>query len=244
VVKRAGAKVSWIEARDQWWADFLSDDPDESSIERTSAEDPLMLIYTSGTTGRAKATVHTHCGFPIKAAQDLSHGFDLKREDTLFWVTDIGWMMGPWELFGATLIGATVVLYEGAPDYPEPGRLWELVKRHSISLLGVSPTLIRVLMSQGDPPVALLDSALRVLGSTGEPWDLKSWRWYFEKVGASRLPVINYSGGTEASGGILGGTLLQPVKPCAFAGALPGIAADVVDARGTLVRGDVGELII
>ena len=182
-----------------------------------------MLLYTSGTTGRPKGTVHTHCGFPVKAAQDLSHAFDLKSQDTIFWVTDIGWMMGPWELFGATIIGASIVLYEGAIDYPEPTRIWNLVERHGVSVLGVSPTLVRVLARNGDPRSELQNSALRILGSTGEPWDMKSWRWLFENVGGSRLPIINYAGGTEISGGILGGNVLTPIKPCAFSGALPGI---------------------
>ena len=152
--------------------------------------------------------------------------------------------MGPWELFGATIIGASIVLYEGAVDYPEPTRIWNLVKRHGVSVLGVSPTLVRVLARYGDPRSELQNSPLRILGSTGEPWDMKSWRWLFENVGGSRLPIINYAGGTEISGGILGGNVLTPMKPCAFSGALPGIAADVVDDSGRSVINQVGELII
>ena len=203
-----------------------------------------MLIYTSGTTGRPKGTVHTHCGFPIKAAQDLSHAFDLKPQDTIFWVSDLGWMMGPWMLTGAATIGATVVLYDGAVDHPGPERLWNIVARHDVSVLGVSPTLVRLLMRYKPPVTASQGSRLRVLGSTGEPWDDKSWRWYFENVGGSRLPVINYSGGTEISGGILGGNVLTPLKPCAFSGPLPGMDVDVVDENGDPVRDRVGELVI
>jgi len=244
VVKRCGIEVGWRRGRDSWWSDVVDSESNECDTEQTSAEDPLMLIYTSGTTGRPKATVHTHCGFPIKAAQDLSHAFDLKSHDTIFWVTDIGWMMGPWELLGATIIGATVVLYEGALDYPEPERIWNLLKRHHVSVLGVSPTLIRMLARYGDPHVDPQNSALRILGSTGEAWDMKSWRWLFEKVGHTRLPIINYAGGTEISGGILGGNVLTPMKPCAFAGPLPGMAADVVDDGGKAVVNQVGELVI
>ena len=112
-----------------------------------------MIIYTSGTTGRPKGTVHTHCGFPIKAAQDMAHCMDVHDVDTMFWVTDMGWMMGPWEVFGMTLLGGTMVLYDGALDYPGPDRLWALVERHGVSVLGVSPTLIRALMRHGDAPV-------------------------------------------------------------------------------------------
>lgn len=229
--------------RDIRWSDLVEKQSTDCECERTSAEDPLMLIYTSGTTGRPKATVHTHCGFPVKAGQDLLNAFDLKPTDTLFWVTDLGWMMGPWELFGATLVGSSVALYEGAVDYPDHQRLWRFVERHEVSVLGVSPTLVRMLMRHGDPSIGE-KTTLRVLGSTGEPWDTKSWWWYFEKVGRSRTPLINYAGGTEISGGILGGTVMSPIKPCAFAGPLPGIAADVVNERGESLVNEVGELAI
>jgi acetyl-CoA synthetase len=244
VVARGGMDCGWRPDRDVWWSDVVHDQPLECECERTRAEDPVMLIYTSGTTGRPKGTVHTHCGFPLKAAQDLSHAFDLKPQDTIFWITDLGWMMGPWELFGAALIGACVALYEGAVDYPEPQRLWRIVERHEATVLGVSPTLVRLLMRHGDADVGAASSTLRVLGSTGEPWDMKSWWWYFEQVGRSETPVINYAGGTEVSGGILGGNVISPIKPCAFAAPLPGIAADVVDDRGMSGVIPVGELVI
>jgi acetyl-CoA synthetase len=244
VVKRSGVDVSWRMNRDVKWSDLAEGASPECDSERTSAEDPLMIIYTSGTTGRPKGTVHTHCGFPIKAAQDLSHAFDVKADDTIFWVTDLGWMMGPWELFGATIIGASVALYEGAVDYPTSQRLWDVVQRHGVSVLGVSPTLVRMLMRSGEPQLDREHSTLRILGSTGEPWDEKSWWWFFESVGQSRLPIINYAGGTEISGGILGGNVISPLKPCAFAGPLPGMAADVVDAAGQSLINQVGELAI
>ena len=212
---------------------------------RTDAEDPLMIIYTSGTTGRPKGTVHTHCGFPIKAAQDMAHCIDVHDSDTMFWVTDMGWMMGPWEVFGMTLLGGTMVMYDGALDHPGPDRLWALVERHNVSILGVSPTLIRALMRHGEAPVRAHDlSTLRILGSTGEPWNPESWRWLFETAGGSRIPIINYSGGTETSGGLVAGNVLTPMKPCSFAGPPPGIAADVVDDKGQPVRNQVGELVV
>ena len=215
---------------------------------RTSAEDPMMLIYTSGTTGRPKGAVHSHCGFPIKSAQDMWHGLDLHPDETLFWMTDMGWMMGPWEVFGTLLLGATMMLYDGAPDFPEPDRVWELVDRHKVTALGVSPTLIRALRSRGggsDEIVHRHDlSSLRKFASTGEPWNPDPWMWLFQNVGRGKLPIINYSGGTEISGGIVMGNVLTPMKPCAFSGPLPGMAADVVDENGKSVRGQVGELVI
>jgi acetyl-CoA synthetase len=202
----------------------------------------MMLIYTSGTTGKPKGAVHTHCGFPIKAAQDMLHGLDLHQDETLFWVTDIGWMMGPWLVFGTLLLGATMMVYDGALD---DDRLWALCERHEVTALGVSPTLIRALCRLGDEPVRRHDlSALRKFGSTGEPWNPAPWLWLFNNVGGGRLPIINYSGGTETSGGIVMGNVLSPLKPCAFSGPVVGMAADVVNEHGESVRGEVGELVI
>lgn len=245
VVKRVGTEVPWTKARDRWWDELLEGQPQQAETERTDAEDPLMVIYTSGTTGRPKGAVHTHCGFPVKSAQDMAHGLDVQEFDTLHWVTDMGWMMGPWEVFGTMLLKATMVLYDGAPDYPGPDRLWALVEQHGITILGVSPTLVRALMPHGDEPVQSHDlSSLRILGSTGEPWNPDPWLWFFNTVGGGRLPIVNYSGGTEVSGGILIGNVLVPLKPCAFSGPVLGMAADVVDEEGCSVRGQVGELVV
>jgi acetyl-CoA synthetase len=245
VVKRLGGESPMQAGRDVWWHEAIERESGQCETVHTSADEPFMLIYTSGTTGRPKGAIHAHCGFPVKAAQDLQHGFDMNAQDTLFWVTDMGWMMGPWELLGATVLGATIVLFDGAVDYPSSDRLWSLVDDHRVSVLGVSPTLIRVLMHADEGAVDRHDlSSLRILGSTGEPWNPDPWLWFFQKVGRSRLPIINYSGGTEISGGILSGNVLTPMKPCAFSGPLPGIDADVVDPNGRPLRGQVGELVI
>jgi acetyl-CoA synthetase len=245
VWRQLGLEVPWTAGRDRWWHEVTEGQAERAATEVTDAEDPLMIIYTSGTTGRPKGAVHTHCGFPVKAAQDMVHGLDGHESDTLYWVTDMGWMMGPWEVFGATVLGATMLFYDGALDYPGPDRLWSLVERHKVTILGVSPTLVRGLMRHGDQPLAGHRlSTLRILGSTGEPWNPEPWRWLFETVGRKRLPIINYSGGTEVSGGIVMGNVLTPIKPCSFAGPLPGMAADVVDDQGRPVRNQVGELVV
>ncbi len=244
VVSRLGVETS-MTGRDCRWSDLVDAESDTGEPVHTGADDPMMIIYTSGTTGRPKGAVHSHCGFPIKSAQDMVHCFDVQPGETMYWVSDMGWMMGPWEVAGMTLLGGTMVLYDGALDHPGPDRLWSIVERHRVNILGVSPTLIRSLMRHGDEPVRRHDlSSLRILGSTGEPWNPEPWRWFFDVVGNGRLPIINYSGGTEVSGGLVGGNVITPLKPAAFAGPPPGIAADVVDDRGQPVRNQVGELVV
>src|SRR5688572_10403676 len=231
--------------KDVAWDDVVARGNDRLALEDTSAEDPFMVIYTSGTTGRPKGAVHVHGGFPIKAAQDLAHTFDLTDRDALFWFTDLGWMMGPWAIAGSLLLGGRLVIYEGAPDFPGPDRIWSIVARHRVTHLGLSPTVIRALMAHGEAPVHGHDrSSLRVLGSTGEPWNPEPWWWFFREVGEVRCPIVNYSGGTEVSGGIVGGNVVGPIKPASFSGPCIGTAADVVDETGAPVRGAVGELVI
>jgi acetyl-CoA synthetase len=245
MLSRAGRQVPWDRGRDHRWEELVEGQPARVENVRLDPEAPLMVIYTSGTTGRPKGALHVHGGFPVKAAQDLAHGFDMGRDDLLFWFTDIGWMMGPWLILGSLVLGGAMFLYEGTPDTPGPDRLWRMVAEHRVTILGVSPTLVRGLMGAGDEPPGRHDlSSLRVLGGTGEPWNPEPFQWFFRHVGGGRLPVINYTGGTEISGGILCGNLLTRLRPCSFAGPLPGIAADVVDDEGRSLREQVGELVI
>ena len=254
VLKRTGQTIKMKEGRDHWWHELVDSQSDVCETERTSAEDPLMIIYTSGTTGKPKGALHTHCGFPVKAAQDMAFGTDVhgwsssdsvSKPDVIYWMTDMGWMMGPWLVFGSLLLGATIFLYDGAPDFPAPNRLWELAEKHRINQMGVSPTLIRSLIPHGDEQFQKHDlSSLKCFASTGEPWNPDPWMWLFEKVGGGRVPIINYSGGTEISGGIVMGNPLMPLKPCAFSAPCPGIAADVLDENGNPLRNAVGELVI
>lgn len=217
-----------------------------SKLEPTDAEDPLIILYTSGTTGKPKGIAHTHASFPIKAAQDMAFGTDVGRGTRISWVTDIGWMMGPWLIYGALLNGATICIYDGAPDFPAPDRMWEFCAKHKVEILGISPTLVRALANCGDELPKKHDlSSLRAFASTGEPWNPAPWWWLFEKVGDSKLPIINYSGGTEISGGILMNNPLLPIKPCGFSAACPGIDAAILEDKGEPVeRGKVGELAI
>jgi acetyl-CoA synthetase len=244
IAERVGAGYAHA-PRDITWDEVVAKGRQPIAPVDTSAEDPFMIIYTSGTTGTPKGAVHVHGGFPVKAAQDLAHCFDLQDGDVILWSTDIGWMMGPWLITGGLMLGATIVLYDGTPDYPDASRLWSMVERHKVTHLGISPTAIRGLMRSGEEPVHKHDrSSLFVLGSTGEPWNPDPWWWYFRNVGESRCPIINYSGGTEISGGIVGCTTWTPIQPGSFSGPVPGMDADVVDEHGQSVRGAVGELVI
>jgi acetyl-CoA synthetase len=209
------------------------------------AEHEALVIYTSGTTGRPKGAVHTHGGLIAQTAKELAYNFDVKGGDRFFWLTDIGWMMGPWEIIGATALGAACMIFEGAVNWPDPGRLWQMVERHRLTHLGVSPTAVRLLLRSGSDWPARRDlSSLRILGSTGEPWDPESYLWLFREAGHERCPVINISGGTEVMGALVSCSPAAPLKPCSFQGPGLGMDVDVVDDSGLPVRGTVGYLVL
>jgi len=245
VHRRIGREVAWTDGRDHDWARLVADQSDRCEAERVASEHPLFIAYTSGTTGRPKGVVHVHGGFLVKIAEEVAYQTDLHADDLLFWVTDMGWIMGPWEVIGSHANGGAVLLYEGAPDFPQADRLWSIVERHRVSILGVSPTLIRALIPHGaDLPAAHDLSSLRILASTGEPWNPEPWRWYFEHIGGSRAPIINISGGTEVGACFLSPTPLTPLRPCTLGGAALGMAIDVFDPDGApLGAGEVGELV-
>ena len=245
VARRLGREVPWTPGRDRWWHDEVADQPAERQALGVDADRPCLIIYTSGTTGRPKGAVLTHGGFSIKPAHDWAYLFDVGETDRVAWLTDLGWLMGPMLITATLILGGTAVLFEGTPDYPGPDRLWALAARHRVTVMGLSPTAVRGLMPHGADWATRHDlSALRILGSTGEPWNPEPFMWLFENVGRRRVPIINYSGGTEISGGIIGSFPIAPVKPCSFYGPIPGIAAEVFDENAKPVRGQVGELVI
>jgi acetyl-CoA synthetase len=243
VVRGYPDAVPWTPGRDVWWEDFLARPGEEASTPVPSMH-PALILYTSGTTGRPKGTVHSHAGALVQIAKEVGYAFDMKPGDRFFWLTDIGWMMGPWMIIGGLFHGATVVLYDGAWDWPAPDRLWSMLERHGVTVFGISPTAIRLAMRAGEEHVRRHDlSRLRILGSTGEPWDERSWWWYFERVGRGRCPVINISGGTDIIGCFLSPLPIHPLKPCSLAAPGLGMAVEVWNEQGRPVRGEVGYLV-
>jgi acetyl-CoA synthetase len=246
VHENLGVDVPMTAGRDVTWAEFTAPhghvhlDPED-----TGAEDPFMIAYTSGTTGRPKGAVHVHGGFLVKIASEVAYQTDLHPGEVFYWFTDMGWIMGPLSMVGSHALGATMVMYEGAPDFPDPSRVWASVERHEVTMLGVSPTLIRALKTQGDEWPQRHDlSSLRILGSTGEPWNPEPYLWLRRVAGRDgEVPIINLSGGTEVGACFLSPYPVEPIKVCSLGGASLGMDVDVFGPAGQPVRGEVGELV-
>jgi len=224
------------------WDDEVAGCPGTLEPLAVEAEHPYLLTYTSGTTGKPKGVLHVQGGFLVSIAREACYQADAGPDDVVHFSTDMGWIMGPWTVVGCGAMGASLVFAEGAPDWP-PDRLWRLVEEERVTILGCSPTLVRALIPHGEPRSDL--SSLRVFVTTGEPWNPEPYRWLFEQVGESRVPIVNITGGTEVGAVFLGSSIAEPIKACSVGGPAPGMAMDVVDPDGrSLVRtGDVGELV-
>jgi acetyl-CoA synthetase len=247
VLRQCGEALPMAAPRDLWWHDLVAG-AGAGAAERPlelPAEQPVLLMYTSGTTGLPKGTVHTHAGIGIKIGQDARLTLDLKAGERLLWPTDFGWFGGAVTILGSLLAGATLVIAEGAPTFPEPDRLWRLVARHRVTHLGLAPTLARLLRRDAEALIGRHDlSSLRAFPSSGEAWDRESWRWVVGRVGGGRAPILNFSGGTEMCA-IVASNILFPQKPASFNGPVPGTGGDIVGPDGhSLPPGEIGELVM
>jgi acetyl-CoA synthetase len=222
------------------WPEVVTKQPGTLAPTEVDSEAPYLLAYTSGTTGKPKGALHVQGGFLVSIAREVAYQTDIREGDRIHFATDMGWIMGPWMVMGGGAIGATVVFAEGAPDWPHD-RLWTLVESERVSMLGLSPTLVRALIPKGAPTADL--SSLRTFCTTGEPWNPDPYRWLFEQVGGSRVPIVNISGGTEVGACFLSTVITEPIKPVALGFPALGQDMDVVDAEGQSVRGEVGELV-
>ena len=232
--------VTWSRDDGSW--DGVDLGPGELPALEVDSEHPYLLTYTSGTTGKPKGVLHVQGGFLVSIAREVAYQADAREDDVILFATDMGWIMGPWTVVGGGAMGSRLVFSEGAPDQPAD-RLWQLVERERVTVLGCSPTLIRALLPHGDPETDL--SSLRTIVTTGEPWNPDPYMWLFEKVGGGRCPIINCSGGTEIGACFLSPTPAIPIKECSLGGPALGMAMDVVDAEGRSLIGtcEVGELV-
>jgi acetyl-CoA synthetase len=229
--------VVWRRESGEWEAPL---GPGELAPLQVDSEAPYLIAYTSGTTGRPKGALHVQGGFLVSIAREAAYQTDLTPGDRAHFATDMGWIMGPWTVVGAMACGATVVFAEGAPDRPAD-RLWKLVESERVTMLGLSPTLVRALIPKGDPEADT--SSLKAFCTTGEPWNHDPYMWLFEKVGRGRVPIVNISGGTEVGACFLSTCITEPIKAVALGFPALGQDMDVVDAAGAPVRGQVGELV-
>lgn len=248
VYRRTGTAISMQEGRDAWWHDLESRVGSDCPAEELDAEHPLYVLYTSGTTGKPKGIVHTTGGYQVQVSTAMRWVFDIKDEDTYWCAADVGWVTGhSYIVYGPLLVGTTTVMYEGAPDFPAPDRLWSIVDRYKVNILYTSPTAIRAFIKFGEDHPKKHDlTSLRLLGSVGEPINPSAWEWYHRVIGGERCPIVDTWWQTET-----GSIMISPVpgstplKPGSGTFPLPGIAADVVDMEGDSVPpGGEGYLVV
>jgi acetyl-CoA synthetase len=245
VLRYCQNQINWLNDCDIWFDEAINKLEPLATNYDLPAEHPCLYLYTSGTTGKPKGTIHTHAGAMAQIAKELGLVFDVAPQDKFFWLTDIGWMMGPWAMIGVAYWGGTLLIYDGAPDFPEPDRLWQFVAKYKITTLGISPTAVRVLKAESEHLIDKHDlSSLKFLGSVGEPWDYDTYMWYFNKIGNRQKPIVNISGGTELIGCLLTPLPTMPLTPCSLGSKALAMDVDVYDDNGKSLIGTIGHLVL
>ncbi|MCF8244666.1 MAG: acetate--CoA ligase [Saprospiraceae bacterium] len=241
VLRHAGEPINWNAEKDVWWHDIVPNQSTVCAPEEMDAEDLLFILYTSGSTGKPKGVVHTVGGYMVFAGYSFSNVFQYNEGDVYWCTADIGWITGhTYIVYGPLLNGATSLMFEGVPTFPDAGRFWEVCEKHKVNIFYTAPTAIRALMACGDEWTAKHDlSSLRVLGSVGEPINAEAWHWYNDKIGKGRCPIVDTWWQTE-TGGILISPLagITPLKPTYASLPLPGVQPCLVDASGNELEGN------
>ena len=235
VYRRTEQEIGWVGGRDHWWQELIAEASADCETEVMDAEDPMFILYTSGSTGKPKGQVHTCGGYQVHIATTLKYVFDLKEDDRYWCAADPGWITGhSYIVYAPLILGATSFIYEGAPGYPNPDRYWEQIEQYGLSILYTAPTAVRAFMRMGDEWVNKHPMpTLRLLGSVGEPINPEAWRWYYEKVGKSRCPIMDTWWQTETGGFMITPTPVVPLKPGSGTMAFAGVQADVVREDGS-----------
>jgi acetyl-CoA synthetase len=240
VVKRTGGDINWVEGRDVWYEDLINSSSADCEAEEMNAEDPMFILYTSGSTGKPKGVMHTTGGYMVYASMTHQYVFDYKDGDVYWCTADVGWVTGhSYIVYGPLANGATTLMFEGVPNYPDASRFWQVVDKHKVNIFYTAPTALRALMREGEDPVKKTDrSSLKLLGSVGEPINPEAWIWYHKVVGDERCPIVDTWWQTET-----GGILISPLpgaidqKPGSATKPFFGIKPEILDAEGNILEG-------